>query len=160
MNPRIARLAGWLALSLIVALLGGIASRDAGAFYAQLRLPVWAPPGWVFGPVWAVLYALMAVAAWLVSSAPPARARNVALALYVAQLVPNALWSWLFFRWRLGGLALADIAVLWLLVSATRQTFHRQRPLAATLLLPYLLWISFAMALNYVVWRLNPQLLG
>lgn len=160
MNPRLASLALWMLLSLAVAVVGGLASIEAGAFYAQLRLPVWAPPGWVFGPVWTLLYALMAVAAWLVSGTAPSRRRTIALTLYVAQLVPNALWSWLFFRWRLGGLALADIAILWILVSLTRQTFHRQRALAALLLLPYLLWIGFAMALNYVVWRLNPQLLG
>lgn len=160
MNPRLVQLAGWVALSLVVATLGGLASLDAGTFYAQLRLPAWAPPGWIFGPVWTLLYALMAVAAWLVAGTAPSRARRLALALYVAQLVPNALWSWLFFRWHLGGPALLDIAVMWLLVSATRQAFHRLRPLAAWLLLPYLLWISFAMALNYVVWRLNPQLLG
>ncbi|MFO1401696.1 MAG: TspO/MBR family protein [Steroidobacteraceae bacterium] len=160
MKQPLVRLAGWMALSLVVATLGGLASLDAGTFYAQLRLPAWAPPGWVFGPVWTLLYALMAVAAWMVGGTEPSPRRRLALALYVAQLLPNVAWSWLFFHWRLGGFALADIAVLWLLVSATRQVFHRQRALAAMLLLPYLVWISFAMALNYVVWRLNPGLLG
>ena len=77
-------------LSLAVAVVGGLASIEAGAFYAQLRLRAWAPPGWVFGPVWTLLYALMAVAAWLVSGTAPSRRRTIALTLYVAQLVPNA----------------------------------------------------------------------
>ncbi|MBL2545252.1 tryptophan-rich sensory protein, partial [Klebsiella pneumoniae] len=82
-----------------------------------------------------------------------------ALMLYLVQLAVNALWSWLFFGWKLGALAFADILVLIALVCATTVAFARVRPIAAALLLPYLAWISFASALNFAVWRANPGLL-
>jgi len=137
-----------------------VATLDAGAFYAQLARPSWAPPASLFGPVWTLLYALMAVAAWLVWRAGGWRARRPALTLFVAQLALNALWSWLFFAWHQGGLALADIVLLWTLVVATLIAFWQASPLAAALLVPYQLWVGFAAALNYSVWRLNPGLLG
>jgi tryptophan-rich sensory protein len=153
-------LLGWLLASYLAAAVGAIASIRAGAFYAQLARPDWAPPAEVFGPVWTVLYALMAIAAWLVWRVAGFRAARTPLVLFLVQLVVNASWSWLFFAWHLGGAALADILLLWVLVVATLVAFWRVRPLAAALLVPYLLWISFAMALNWSVWQLNPQLLG
>jgi tryptophan-rich sensory protein len=87
------------------------------------------------------------------------RAARTALALFFVQLALNALWSWLFFAWHRGGLALADIVVLWAAIVATLVAFWRIRPLSGALLVPYLLWVSFATALNLAVWRLNPQLL-
>ncbi|MBX3621741.1 MAG: tryptophan-rich sensory protein [Rhizobacter sp.] len=161
-SPRrpVAGLVAWGALSTAVAALGGIASADAGAFYARLALPAWAPPGWLFGPVWTVLYAAMAVAAWLVWRGPPAAGRRSALALYLVQLVPNVLWSWTFFAWQQGALAMAVIVLLWLLIVATIVAFWRQHRVAGALLVPYLTWVSFASALNFWVWRHNPALLG
>lgn len=153
-------LTGWLLLSAAVAAAGGIASADAGSFYARLQQPPWAPPAWLFGPVWTLLYAAMAVAAWWVWRTPPTPARRIALTLYVVQLVPNVLWSWLFFAWHQGALAMADIALLWLLIVATVAAFWRVRRGAAALLLPYLAWVSFASALNFWLWRHNPTLLG
>jgi len=151
---------GWLAVTFVAALAGTIASLHAADFYAALDRPSWAPPAAVFGPVWTALYIAMAVAAWLVwRERGFAGARN-ALALFLVQLACNALWSWLFFAWHEGGLALADIAVLWVLVAATCVSFWRVRPLAAALLLPYLAWITFAAALNWAVWQRNPALLG
>lgn len=153
-------LLGWLTLCFAAAGIGAVASAQAPAFYAQLAQPRWAPPASVFGPVWTVLYALMAVAAWLVGRESPQPARRRALALFGVQLAANALWSWLFFAWHLGAWALADIVLLWLLVAATLVQFWRLHALAGALLLPYLAWISFALALNLALWRLNPQLLG
>lgn len=153
-------LAAWLAASFVAAAIGAAASVEAGPLYAQLLRPSWSPPGWVFGPVWTVLYALMGVAAWLAWRVGGFRTARNALLLFLAQLAVNALWSWLFFGWQLGALAFADILLLWALVAATIAGFWRLRPLAGVLLLPYLLWVSFAAALNYSVWRLNPQLLG
>lgn len=152
-------LAGWLALCFAAAAIGSVASIRASTFYTTLARPDWAPPGDVFGPVWTVLYALMAIAAWLVWRERGWRDASTALTLFLVQLAVNALWSWLFFAWRLGGAAFADIVVLIVLVVLTIIAFWRLRPLAAALLLPYLAWISFAAALNWTVWRMNPQLL-
>jgi tryptophan-rich sensory protein len=153
-------LLGWLAVTFAAAALGAIASADAGEFYARLVRPAWAPPGWLFGPVWTVLYALMAVAAWLVWRVGGWRRQGGALVLFLAQLAVNALWTWLFFAWRLGGAAFAEILLLWILVAATVAAFWRVRALAGALLVPYLAWVSYACALSFAVWRLNPALLG
>lgn len=153
-------LVGWLAITFAAAWIGAIASADAADFYGQLSQPRWAPPPSVFGPVWTLLYSLMGVAAWIVwrTDATPAVRRG--LVLFVAQLALNALWSWLFFAWHEGALALADIVLLWALILATLVAFWRVRPLAGALLVPYLLWVSFAAALTYALWQRNPQLLG
>ncbi|ABM31027.1 TspO/MBR family protein [Paracidovorax citrulli] len=153
-------LASWLLLCFIAAGTGSVASVQAPQFYAQLVQPPWAPPPGVFGPVWSVLYTLMGIAAWLVWREPAGKARRQALALFCAQLALNALWSWLFFQWHRGAWALADIALLGICVAATFVAFLRLRTLAGLLLLPYLAWISFAGALNYTLWRMNPGLLG
>jgi translocator protein len=152
-------LLGWFAVTFAAAALGAWASASAASFYAGLTLPAWAPPASVFGPVWTLLYAMMAVAAWLVWRERGWRGARPALALYLVQLAVNALWSWLFFGWRLGALAFADILVLIVLVCATILGFLRIQRGAAMLLLPYLAWISFASALNFVVWRANPGVL-
>ena len=102
----------------------------------------------------------MAVAVWLVWSCGGLRANRIALSFFGAQLALNALWSWLFFAWYFGALAFVDIVLLWLLIVATIVSFWRVRPLAGVLLIPYLLWVSFASALNYSIWQLNPQVLG
>ena len=150
----------WLALCALAAATGAAASIQAETFYAEINQPAWAPPAYLFGPVWSVLYAMMAVAAWLVWRAGGFRSARVALTLFLVQLAANALWSWLFFAWHLGAWAFADILVLWVLIVATIVAFWRIRPLAGGLLIPYLLWVSFASALNYSVWQLNPQILG
>jgi tryptophan-rich sensory protein len=155
-----AGLAVWLAVSFVAAALGGAASIEAGPFYAGLLRPDWAPPAAIFGPVWTVLYLLMGIAAWLVWQVGGFRTARTALTLFLVQLAFNALWSWLFFGWRLGALAFAEVLLLWALIAATLVAFWRIRPLAGALLLPYLLWVSFAATLNYSVWRLNPQVLG
>ncbi len=151
---------GWFALCFAASALGAVASMKAGAFYGELVRPDLAPPSWVFGPVWTALYAMMAISAWLVWRDGGWRAQRPALGLFVVQLAVNALWSWLFFAWHLGALSFADIVVLCVLVIATIVVFWRIRPLAGALLVPYLAWISFAAALNYTVWQLNPDVLG
>ena len=153
--------AAWLALCFVTSAIGALASVNARSFYAELARPVWAPPGWLFGPVWTLLFLTMAVAAWLVWRVPQSgRSRAVALGLFVVQLAANALWSWLFFAWRLGGVAFAEVLLLWLLIALTLAAFWRVRPVAGMLLIPYLLWVTFAAALNFALWRLNPGLLG
>ena len=159
-QQQILGLIGWFIVSFAVSAFGAIASIEARSFYAGLVQPDWAPPGWLFGPVWTLLFALMAIAAWLVWRNGGFRANRAALALFLVQLAFNALWSWLFFAWRLGGPAFADILLLWVLVLATLVAFWRVRPLAGALLVPYLLWVSFAAFLNYALWQLNPAFLG
>lgn len=100
------------------------------------------------------------IAAWLVWRVAGFRASKFALILFLVQLALNSLWSWLFFGWHRAVLAFTDILLLWALILATLISFWRIRPLAGALLVPYLLWVSFASALNYSVWQLNPQVLG
>ena len=148
-------LIGWLLVSLAAGAVGALATRNARDFYAGLVRPSWAPPGWLFGPVWTVLYLMMGVAAWLVWREQGWSGAAGALSLFLVQLACNALWSWLFFAWRRGGLAFAEIIVLAGLIVATALAFARVRTLAAALLLPYLAWVTFASALNYAIWRAN-----
>lgn len=153
-------LLAWLLTTFAAAALGGLASADAGDFYRDLVRPSWAPPGWLFGPVWSVLYALMAVAAWLVWRLRGFAGARGALLVFLAQLAANALWTWLFFAWRLGGFAFAEILLLWALIVVNIGLFWRISRVAAALLLPYLAWVSFAAVLTLSAWRLNPGLLG
>jgi tryptophan-rich sensory protein len=147
-------LAGWLALTFLAAAFGGFFA--PGQWYASLAKPAWNPPAWIFGPVWTVLYAMMAVAAWLVWKRAGFGRQPLALSLFLAQLLLNALWSPLFFGLRNPGLAFADILLLWLALLATVVVFWRTRRVAGALLMPYLAWVTFAAALNLAIWRLNP----
>lgn len=153
-------LLAWLGVCFAAAGLGALASVNAGSFYQQLVRPSWAPPGWLFGPMWSALYFSMGVAAWLAWRERGLRGMGGAAILFLAQLAINALWSWLFFAWRLGGLAFAEVLILLAMIAATALAFWRIRPLAGALLLPYLAWVAFASVLNYSTWRLNPGLLG
>jgi benzodiazapine receptor len=150
-------LVGWLLVCFAAAGTGAIASSNAGGFYQQLVLPVWAPPASWFGPVWTVLYVLMAVSAWLVWRVGGFRHAGGALLLFLGQLAVNALWTWLFFGWRLGSLAFIEIMLLWSMIIMTMVAFWPIHRIASILLAPYLLWVSFAAALNYAIWHANPQ---
>ena len=146
-------LAGWIALAFLAALPGALVT--TAAEYQDLAQPSWAPPSWVFGPVWTTLYALMGVAAWLVWKEGGFSAARVALGLFLVQLALNAVWTPLFFGAGLRGWAFAEICALWAVLAATLVAFFRKRALAGWLLVPYLLWVTFAAALNFAVWRLN-----
>ncbi|MDY0110753.1 MAG: TspO/MBR family protein [Candidatus Krumholzibacteria bacterium] len=151
-----------LGATFAAAAIGGLASVRSTSFYSDLARPAWAPPAGVFGPVWTVLYVMMALAAWLAWLARHRRSLGdvrLAAVLFGAQLGANALWTWLFFAWRLGLWAFVEILVLWGLIAATAFVFWRLRHLAGLLLLPYLAWVSFAAALTFAIWRLNPHLL-
>jgi len=150
---RWAGLAGWLAISFVPAWLG--TQVTSPEWYQQLNQPTWAPPTSLFGPVWTVLYVLMAIAAWLVWLEGGFARAALPLGLYLLQLVPNAAWSWFFFGLERMDLALIDIVILWLLILATMIAFWRVRKLAGLLLLPYLAWVSFATALNFALLQLN-----
>jgi tryptophan-rich sensory protein len=125
------------------------------SWYDQLVKPELNPPSWVFGPVWTLLYVLIAVAAALVYRAPKSRIRTIALAIYAVQLMLNSLWSILFFGLQNPLFALIEIAILWLFIALTIVLFWRINKIAALLLLPYLLWVSFASYLNGSIYLLN-----
>jgi benzodiazapine receptor len=147
-------LVGWLGLCFAASASAVFVS--TGDWYASLSKPSWNPPSWVFGPAWTLLYILMAVAAWLVWREGGWRAQGRALRLFLLQWFLNALWTPLFFGLHRPGLAFAEIALLWLAIAATLWSFWRVRKLAGVLLVPYLAWVSFAAALNFTIWRLNP----
>jgi len=143
----------WLALCFAVALFG--AQFAPGEWYANLAKPAWTPPDWIFPPVWTLLYAMMGVAAWLIWRRRDRVDVRLALSLFIVQLAFNALWSWLFFGLHSIGLALVDIILLWLAISLTMLAFWRLRALAGVLLLPYWLWVGYALALNVALWLSN-----
>lgn len=146
-------LGGFLVLSFGAAALGS--PFIPGEWYASIAKPSWNPPSWVFGPVWTLLYTMMAVAAWLVWQRGAGRARRVALGLFGVQLALNAAWTPLFFGLHLMGIAFAEILLLWIAIVATIMAFGRVHRVAAWLLAPYLAWVSFAAFLNFTLWRLN-----
>jgi translocator protein len=160
MFRQVTALLGFMLLTALAAAIGGLASVNAATFYAALDRPTWAPPAWLFGPVWTVLYTFMAVAAWLVWRVRGWDHAASALWLYAVHLVVNALWSWLFFAWQLGFWAFFGSVALWLMVGATAASFWSYRRLAALLLLPYWAWVTFATALSWSLWQRNPALLG
>jgi uncharacterized protein YbjT (DUF2867 family)/tryptophan-rich sensory protein len=124
-------------------------------WYPTLRKPAWTPPDWVFGPVWTILYVLMALAAWFVWRRARGAASRTALGLFAVQLVLNAAWSGLFFTLRSPASAFAEIILLWCAIAATLSSFGRVSTLGASLLVPYLLWVTYAAALNGTIWRMN-----
>lgn len=128
--------------------------RAIPTWYATLAKPAFSPPNWVFGPVWTTLYALMGIAAFLVWQQPHTERRR-ALWLFGIQLVLNGLWSAIFFGLRSPAGALFVIVALWWAILATMVTFSRISKPAALLLLPYLLWVTFATYLNYSIWAVQ-----
>lgn len=152
-------LVAWLLLSYLAAFIGSVASINAAEFYAELIQPAWAPPARVFGPVWSVLYTFMGISAWLVWQKTGFRRAPVAISLFLLQLAINSLWSWLFFHWQLGPISFFTLCILWPLILATILAFWKHRPLAALLLIPYILWVTLATALTYTLWQNNPGVL-
>ncbi len=160
LTKQILGLFGWLAVTFGAAAVGATVSASAGNFYRDLSRPGWAPPAWVFAPVWSALYLLMGIAAWVVWREHGFRYARFALSLFLIQLVANALWTWLFFVWHQGALAVIEILILWALILATAIAFWRVQSVAAVLLIPYLAWVAFASVLAFAEWQRNPQLLG
>ncbi|GAA4788767.1 TspO/MBR family protein [Lysobacter hankyongensis] len=145
-------------MSLLLGLGAGTGALFApDAWYLALLKPTFNPPAWLFGPVWSALYLMMAVALWLVRrdrDADPVQRRR-ASTLFAVQFVLNLLWTPLFFGLHSPGLAFVDICLLWIALLTTMLAFGRVRPLAGYLLLPYLLWVSFALVLNGTIWLMN-----
>jgi benzodiazapine receptor len=134
-----------------------LTARGVREWYPHLRKPPGTPPGFVFGPVWSVLYILMAVSVWLVWREYGWRGGGSALLLFFAQLALNMAWSGIFFGARLPGVAFAEIVILWLAILFNIVVFHWLTPIAALLLVPYLFWVTYASYLNFGIWRLNRE---
>jgi translocator protein len=146
-------LAGFVVASFAAAALGGLATANSvREWYPTIAKPAWTPPSWIFGPVWTALYAMMAVAAWLVWRRAGWGGAQV---WFAVQLALNATWSPVFFGLHRIGLALVNIVLLWLAIVGTTVAFWRVTPVAGWLFVPYLVWVSFATALNFAIWRLN-----
>ncbi len=146
-------LVAWILVCYVVAAIG--AQFEPGVWYEAIAKPAWTPPDRLFGPVWGVLYVMMAVAAWVVWRRGGFISHPLPLSLFMVQLVLNAAWSWLFFGLNRPGVALLGLCLLLGAVAATLLLFWRVQRVAGALLAPYLLWISFATALNFEIWRLN-----
>lgn len=152
------RLMAACGLSLFAGFVGSLVMVDGGfrPWYSSIEKPAFTPPDWLFGPVWTTLYILMGVAAYLVwRRGSESQGVRVALGWFLVQLVLNASWTPIFFGWRRIGLALVVMVLLWAAIVATIRYFCRVSKLAGMLLVPYLLWVSFAIVLNAAIWRLN-----
>lgn len=159
-SPSPTRQAAWLVAMLLICFAaagvgGALTAQSVRDWYPTLAKPAWTPPDWLFGPVWTALYAMMAVAAWLVWRRDGWRGSRAALVLFGVQLLLNVGWSAVFFGLRQPGLAFAEIVVLWLAIAATALAFGRRSKIAGWMLAPYLAWTSFAATLNLAIWRLN-----
>ena len=124
-------------------------------WYASLTKPPWNPPNWLFGPVWSILYLLMAISVWLVWKKEGISGAILPLSVFLIQLILNATWSWLFFGLNEPVLAFVEILGLWVAILVNIVLFWRISSISGILLLPYLAWVSFAAFLNYTLWRLN-----
>jgi tryptophan-rich sensory protein len=146
-------LAGFFGACFLTASSGAIFK--PGQWYEELAKPWWRPPNWLFPPAWAVLFATIAVAGWLVWRTAGFAGAAVPLAIYAVQLGFNFAWSALFFGMRRPDLAMLEVMALWGSILATILNFHTVDPFAAWLLVPYLCWVTFAAGLNCAIWRLN-----
>lgn len=140
---------------LVEAISGWFTSMSLRSWYPLLQKPVWNPPRWVFAPTWTVLYLLMAVAIWLVWKEKNSPWKETAYKCFAVQLLLNLLWTPLFFGLQCPLCALIDIIILWIFIVATLISFYAVRPVAGWLLVPYLLWVSYALTLNAAIWYLN-----
>lgn len=150
-----------LVVSILVCQLAGIIGSVFTApaiptWYAQLKKPIFTPPSWLFAPAWITLFFLMSISLYLIWSRglDKKQVRN-SLIIFAVQLILNILWSLLFFGLRSPLLGLIDIVLLWFAILATILNFYRISPKAAFLLIPYILWVSFAALLNFSIWQLN-----
>ncbi len=153
----VAKLIIAICISELAGIVGSVFTAPAiDGWYAELAKPAFNPPAWVFGPVWITLFALMGIAAFLIwMKGLDRRDVRIAIGIFIGQLLLNTLWSFIFFGLQNPGAALVEIGLLWFAILATTVAFARISKPVAWLLLPYLLWVSFASYLNYAIWSLN-----
>lgn len=148
------RLLVYLAIPLGVGALAGILTKDSMMQFSLLNRPLLSPPGWLFPVVWTVLFLLMGYASYLVSRSDSVQKRP-ALILYAIQLIVNFFWSIFFFNFEWYLFSFFWLVLLWVLILLTIRAFWRISPTAAILLIPYLLWVTFAGYLNLAIWLIN-----
>ncbi len=146
-------LLGWITACFTAAAIG--AYFEPGQWYESLNKPAWTPPNWVFPIVWPILYFMMAVSAWIIWKDHGFRQAREELRWFGIQLVLNGAWSWLFFGEHLIGTALGEILLLWVAILFTVMLFWEKSQTAGWLLLPYLVWVSYASVLNYTIFQIN-----
>jgi translocator protein len=138
---------------------GGIAgmytTEAIPGWYASLIQPSFNPPNWVFGPVWTTLYIIMGISLFLIWKLPASKERNQALLVFMVQLFLNFCWSFFFFHFKMIGIALVDIVALWIMILVMLFRFYKLKPISAYINIPYLLWVTFATALNAAYFLLN-----
>ncbi len=149
----IPRLVAFVALAFVPAVFGALFA--PGPWYQQLAKPDWTPPGWLFGPVWTLLYLLIGIAGALAYGRSEGPRRRTTFVIYGLQLALNAAWSWLFFGLHRPGTAFVEILILLALVVANIVVFLRITRPAGLLLVPYALWVAFASVLNGSIWLMN-----
>ena len=146
----------WIVIAEAVGALAGFLTSQSADIYAEMiEKPPLSPPGWVFPVVWVILYALMGIAAARVMLTEDTPQRDRAINLYIAQLIVNFFWPLFFFNLMAYGFSVVWLLILWVLVLLTILQFRKIDRVAAWLLLPYLVWLTFAAYLNIGVWRLN-----
>lgn len=149
-------LIAFILLCLTIEIIGGFWTKESvSSWYPTLIKPSWTPPDWVFGPVWSLLYLMIAISGWLIYQAEHSHQRTIALILFGVQLALNFIWSFLFFSLKSPILGLIDIVLLCLLISLTIVKAWPVRPMASLLLIPYLIWVLYAASLNAGIWLLN-----
>lgn len=150
------RLAVFLVAVFLTASLGALLTAPSvPGWYNTLEKPSWTPPNYLFGPVWTILYIFIAIAGWLAWRKSGPDIDVLTFGLYLFQLVLNTLWSGFFFALQNPGLAFLEIVVLWLVILGTLVRFTALSRTAALLFVPYLIWVTYALALNLAIWRMN-----
>jgi translocator protein len=137
------------------AIAGMFTAQAVPDWYASLNRPAFSPPNWLFGPAWTVLYILMGISFFLIWECDAGKARNLAMIIFLIQLLLNFGWSFIFFHFKMIGLAMAEIVLLWVSIFIMLFLFYRVKPTAAYLNIPYLLWVTFAAILNSAYYLLN-----
>lgn len=154
---KIIRLIAAVGLPLAVGSIAGLfTASSVKGWFITLNKPAFNPPGWLFAPVWTILYILMGIAFYMIwNKGVAASLKRKAMLFYFAQLVLNFCWSFIFFYAKQPGWAVVDIVLLWILIVGTIYWFSKISKPAAWLLVPYILWVSFATVLNFAIWKLN-----
>lgn len=152
----IIKLISSIALPLVLGAIAGMfTSQSVPDWYSTLNRPSFSPPNWIFGPVWTILYILMGISFFIIWKQKVSKARNLAISIFFLQLLLNFAWSFIFFYFKMIGLALVEITLLWFTIILMLVLFYRIKPVATYINIPYLLWVSFATVLNAGYYFLN-----